>query len=208
MKFNCRGYGVFLLATLTLLGGCLFVSVIAITSLDPFPTLEFIDKPGPAASRKMGSWEFTVDPAAVRQISMKSASSIDSYSRWSKFELSQFDADTIASELHKRMATIDVYLQRKKECEQATRAIVSIPIRSPTSETPDWWLAPAGTGDATENMLWYPGATYGVAQGCYTIYDANNETLWVYEYAAQHDSHWERGARPSYGATTTNEPEE
>ena len=106
------------------------------------------------------------------------------------------------------MATIDAYLQRTKECEQATRTITSIPIRSPTSDTPDWWSPPTGTGDATENMLWYPDATYGVAQGCYTVYDAVNETLWVYEYAAQHDSHWERGARPSYSAATSNQPKE
>ena len=177
---------------------------IVIRSLDPFPILEFVDKPGPAASGKMHSWDFTVDPAAVRRVSMKSASSIDSYSTWSKFELPKPDAKTFAAELHARMAIIDAYVQRTKECEQATRAITMIPIRSPTTDTPVWWSPPTGAGDATENMLWYPDATYGVAQGCYTVYDALSETLWAYEYAAQHDSHWERGARPSYGAPTTN----
>lgn len=197
MKFNRLGFGAIVLLTLTI-GGCFYVGSIVVRSLDPFPVLEFVDKSGPSASRKMYSWDFTIDPSAVRRVSMKSASSIDSYSTWSKFELSPSDAETLSSELHKRMAAIDDYLQRTKECEQATRTITSIPIRAPTSETPDWWAAPTGTGNATENMLWYLDATYGVAQGCYTIYDSQTETLWVYKYAAQHDSHWERGARPPY----------
>jgi hypothetical protein len=199
MKSNRFGSNAILFTILTV-GGCLYVGSIAIRSLDPFPKLEFVDKPGPAASRKMYSWDFTVDPAVIRRISIKSASSIDSYSTWSKFQLAQTDAKTLASELHARMAKIDAYLRRNNECEQATRTITFIPIRSPTSDTPDWWRPPTQTGDATENMLWYPDATYGVAQGCYTVYDAGNETLWVYEYAAQHDSHWERGARPAYNA--------
>jgi len=207
MKSNRFGFGAILLTTLTV-GGCLYVGSIAIRSLDPFPILEFVDKPGPAASREMYSWDFTVDPGAVGRISMKSASSIDSYSTWSKFELAQSDAKTLTAELHTRMATIDAYLQRTKKCEQATRTITSIRVRSPTSDTPNWWSPPTGTGQATENMLWYSDATYGVAQGCYTVYDAANETLWVYEYAAQHASHWERGTRPKYGTVTTNEPEE
>lgn len=207
MKSNRFGLGAILLATLTV-GGCLYVGSIAIQSLDPFPILEFVDKPGPAASRKMYSWDFTVDPAAIRRISMKAASSIDSNSTWSKFELSQSDAKTLAAELHTRMAKIDAYLQRTKECEQATRTIASIPVRSPTSDTPNWWSPPTGTGDATENMLWYPDATYGIAEGCYTIFDPARETLWVYEYAAQHDSHWERGTRPPYGKSTTHDPQE
>ena len=206
MKSNRFGLGAVLLTTLTI-GGCFYVGSIAIRSLDPFPILEFVDKTGSAASRRMSAWDFTVDPAAVRRISMKSASSIDSYSTWAKFELGQSDATTITSELHARTATIDANLQRTKECEQATRAITSIPIRSPTCDPPDWWSPPTGTGDATENMLWYLDAPYGVAQGCYTLYDTINETLWVYEYAAQHDSHWERGARPQYRAVTTTPTE-
>ena len=63
---------------------------------------------------------------------------------------------------------------------------------------------PTGIGDATENMLWRPGATRGVAQGCYTIFDAERETLWVYEYAAQHDSHWDRGSRLPTSPTPTH----
>jgi hypothetical protein len=69
MKSNRFGFGALLLATLTV-GGCLYVGSIIIRSLDPFPTLEFVDKPGPAASRKMYSWNFTVDPAAIRRISI------------------------------------------------------------------------------------------------------------------------------------------
>jgi hypothetical protein len=203
MKSTRFGFGAILLVALTI-GGCLYVGSIAIRSLDPFPTLEFVDNAGPSASRKMYSWDFTVDPSAVRRVSMKSASSIDSYSTWSKFELSSSDAETIAAELHNRMSTIDGYLQRTKECEQAIRTITSIPIRSPTSETPNWWSPPTGTGDATENMLWYPDAAFGVAQGCYTIYDLSTQTLWVYEYAAQHDSHWERGTRPSYDGSNAD----
>lgn len=207
MKRKRFGFGAILLATLTVVGG-LYVGSRAIRSLDPFPILEFVDEPGPAASRKMHSWEFTVDPVAIRCVSMKSASSIDSYSRWSKYELSLSHAKTLAAELHAGMATIDAYLQRTKECEQATRTISSIEIRSPTSNAPDWWSPPTGVGDATENMLWYPDATYGVAQGCYTIYNTESETLWVYEYTAQHDSHWDRGGRPAYGVAATDPPKE
>ena len=126
---------------------------IAIRSLDPFPILEFVDRSGPVAARKMYSWDFTVDPADVQRVSMKSASSIDSYSTWSKLMLGQSDAKTIAAELHNRMATIDAYNQRTKECEQAKRSITSIPIRSPTSVTPAWWAPPTGVGDATEKSV-------------------------------------------------------
>lgn len=158
MKTNRIGFGAILLAAL-IVGGCIYVGSIAIRSLDPFPILEFVDTPGPAATRKMYSWNFTVDPASIRSVSMKEASSIDSYSTWSKFELSQSDAKRLAAEFHTRMATIDAYLQRTKECEQSTRTIASIPVRSPTSDTPGWWSPPTGNGDATENMLWYPDAT-------------------------------------------------
>lgn len=171
MKPNRFAFGAIMLVMFTIVG-CLYVGSILIESLDPFPIHEFVDKSGPVAARQMSSWDFTVDPAVVRSVSMKSASSIDSYSTWSKFELGHSVAKTLASELHNRMATIDAYVQRTKECEQAKRSIKSIPIRSPTSGQPSWWAPPTATGDATENMLWYPDATYGVAQGCYTIYDA------------------------------------
>ena len=207
MKPNRIALGAIVLVMLTM-GQCRYVGSILIHSLDPFPIHEFVNKSGPVAARKMSLPDFTVDPVVVRSISMKSASSIDSYSTWSKFELGHSDAKTIASDLHNRMATIDPYFQRTKECEQSRRSINSIPIRSPTSGPASWWAPPTATGDATENMLWYPDATYGVAQGCYTIYDAKHETLWVYEYAAQHDSHWERGSRPRYGVSNTNETKE
>lgn len=207
MRLNRFVFGPIMLTLLTI-GGCLYVGSILINSLDPFPTLEFVDKSGPVAARNMPSWDFMVDPVVVRSVSMKSASSIDSYSTWSKYELGHSDAKAIASDLHNRMATIDAYLQRTKECEQARRSINSIPVRSPTSGSPSWWEPPTATGDATENMLWYIDSTYGIAQGCYTMYDAKHETLWVYEYAAQHDSHWERGSRPRYGLSKTNEAEE
>jgi hypothetical protein len=103
------------------------------------------------------------------------------------------------------MATIAPYLQSTKDCEQAKRPITSIPIRSPTSDSPSWWAPPTTKGDATENMLWYPDTTSGAAQGCYTIYDAKNETLWVYQYAAQGDSLWHRGSRPKYGVSNDSE---
>ena len=91
MKLTRLGLGAVLLATLTV-GGCLIVSL-ALRSLDPFPILEFVDNSGPAASRRMYSWKFSVDPSAVRRISMKSTSSIDSYSTWTKFELASPDAE-------------------------------------------------------------------------------------------------------------------
>ena len=56
-------------------------------------------------------------------------------------------------------------------------------------------------------MLWYPDETYGIAQGCYTIYDATNQTLWAYEYAAQHDSHRERAHVPRMASQTLVHPE-
>jgi hypothetical protein len=207
MNFKRFGFGAIMLSMLTI-GAGLYASSILIRSLDPFPVLQFADKPGPVAARKMNSWDFTVDPVAVRRVSVKSAAGIDSYSTWSKFELGHSDAKTIAAELHNRMATIAPYFQRTKECEQATRTITSIPMRSPTADPPGWWVPPTANGNATENMLWYRNAPYGVAHGCYTIYDAKHETLWVYEYAAQHDSHWDRGSRDRYQVSSTDESKE
>ncbi|WP_145385675.1 hypothetical protein [Stieleria neptunia] len=40
-------------------------------------------------------------------------------------------------------------------------------------------------------MKWYSGYDSGVGQAAYTGYDADKQTLWVYEYACQHDRLWE-----------------
>jgi hypothetical protein len=206
MKNKHSGFATVVLVTMTI-GGCLYAGSIAIRSLDPFPILEFVNKSGSVAAQKMYRWDFPVDPRNVRRVSLKSASSIDSNSTWSKFELGKSDAELIAVELHRQMAMIGDYIQRTKDCEQATRTITSIPIRSPTSDTPAWWSPPTGNGNATENMLWYPNKSYGVAQGCYTLYDESNQILWVYEYAAQHDAHWKRGERPAYEPAAIRDPE-
>ncbi len=79
MRLNRFVFGPIMLMMLTM-GGCLYVGSILIHSLDPFPIYEFVDKSGPVAARNMSSWDFTVDPAVVRSVSMKYASSIDSYS--------------------------------------------------------------------------------------------------------------------------------
>jgi hypothetical protein len=171
---------------------------IAVKVLDPFPTREFVDRTGPVAARYLDSWDFSVDPAKIRRVSRKSASTIDSYSRWSKYELAPSDAQTLASEFHQRMADIMDYLYRNRNCEQATRKITSIPIQSPSSKTLKWWMAPSRSGDATENMIFHKEGGAGTGQGCYTIYDPATETLWVYEFAAQTHQHWKRGERPAY----------
>ena len=223
MKGNRFDLGAILLLAMAI-GGCLCVGSLVVQILNPFPVREFVDASGPAASRELHPWDFTVDPSDIQRVSMKSASSIDSYSKWSKFTLSASNGKTLSDELHNRKEVIDEYLQRMYECEQTTRTITSIPIRKPTSETPAWWAAPTGTGRATENMLWDPpgsphgtaqagtgrakenmlskppGWSYGgTAQGCYTIYDSKTRTLWAYEFAAQGHLLWERGTRPTYG---------
>jgi hypothetical protein len=65
-----------------------------------------------------------------------------------------------------------------------------------TGDVPSWWKPPAIDFRATEAMLWYSGFDSGVGQAAYTGYDAEKQTLWVYEYACQHDRLWEKNQFP------------
>lgn len=115
--------------------------------------LEIVDKSGPVAAKRMYDWDYTIPPEAVRNICMKSASTVDSHSTWLTFSLKAADAEELIGDLHHEMAIISEYLQRTRDCEQATREINFIEVKSPSSESPSWWHPPAGSGRATENML-------------------------------------------------------
>jgi hypothetical protein len=155
---------------------------------------EFANKTGSAAKRSMNEWPSNVATAAVRSVSRKHDYSIDSHSTWFKIELDTASAQLWADSVHSdRERHSRESLRPDDRGLEGVRRIVPgpPPLHSKTGDTPDWWSPPPIDFRATEAMKWYSGYDSGVGQAAYTGYDADKQTLWVYEYACQHDRLWE-----------------
>jgi len=71
------------------------------------------------------------------------------------------------------------------------------PQHSRTGDTPTWWKPPTLDFRATEVMLWYTNYDSGVGRATYSTFDESMGTLWIYNYACQHDILWSRGNMPT-----------
>ena len=71
------------------------------------------------------------------------------------------------------------------------------PLHRQTGATPAWWSPSAIDFRATEIMVWYEGHYSGVGRAVYSGYDESSKTLWIYEYACQHDQLWPPRAIPA-----------
>jgi len=157
---------------------------------------EFTDLAGPTAKRKLGdAWPSSVDPDAVESVTWKTEWSRDSSSSWWRIVLDREATLRWMDHVHaeeERWAK-----HHDGPVEGVHRTIAGPPpLRKQTGATPAWWSPPAIDCRATEVMLWYSHGS-GVGRATYSAFDASTSTLWVYQYACQHDKLWPSGEPPS-----------
>jgi hypothetical protein len=158
--------------------------------------VEFVDFSGEKANRALVSaWPPSVRPDEVKRVSYKHQSSRDSYSSWYRIELTSDAARRWMDRIHagkERASSASI-----NQAERVHRTVVGpLPLRRQTGTTPAWWSPPSIEFRATEAMLWYKENDSGVAHATYSAFDPSVGTLWIYQYAAQQDHLWSRGAAP------------
>jgi hypothetical protein len=162
---------------------------------------EFVDLPGPEAHRQLqSSWPSTVDPADVRSVSSRTNASRDSYSTWTRLVLSPDAAAEWTKDAHRseERSVLSHHRDHFKQGAEGVRRTIAGPpsTREKTGDEPAWWTPPSMKFEATEAMLWYRDYDSGVARATWSAYDENNETLWIYSFAAQHHLLWPHGEVP------------
>lgn len=177
------------------------IGSVLINSFSPFSdSSTFADESGVAAKRLIHEWPADVDPSNVRRVSGKQGYSFDSHSSWYKIELDANSAQVWADTVHANRERDSIQSLRKQDRGlEAVRRIVPgpPPLHRTTGPSPFWWTPPSVEFRATEAMKWYSGYGSGVGQAAYTGYDAERQTLWIYEYSAQHDRLWEPSRIPA-----------
>jgi hypothetical protein len=167
---------------------------------------EFIALSAQAAKRRLPAWPNGVPESEVESVSYKSSHSRDSYSSWYCVKLTNNAARNWQdyAHLHQETWSRQCLDNRDEGLEGVHRTIDGPPpLHSQTGETPAWWLPPAIAFRATEVMLWYDSFYSGVGRATYTAFDASKQTLWIYDYASQHDILWKQGNVPSGQIFTT-----
>jgi hypothetical protein len=170
----------------------------------PFPgfdgSAEFADLPGAVAKRRLGdSWPPSVDASSVDSVSYTGESSRDSYSSWYRIRLEENAALAWMDYVHAQQErSAKKPIGRGHEAPEGVRRTVvgPPPLHRQTGVTPDWWSPPPIDFRATEVMLWYADYYSGVGRATYSGFDAETNTLWVYDYACQHDKLWPHGKLP------------
>jgi hypothetical protein len=186
---------------------CAAVAILAIGAIasilfGPFGevNLEFTDLSGEEASQRLArEWPAGIDTAEVQKVSRKYESTIDSHSSWYRIGISPEAAATWRDDIHlKEEQCYDFGLSHLDKGIEGVHRIVSgpPPMHRQTGTTPAWWSPPAIDFRATELMKWYRNYDSGVGRATYSGYDESTNTLWVYEYSAQHDLLWTSGNVP------------
>jgi len=160
--------------------------------------MEFAELPAGQARSRMSNWPELVATDDVHTVSYKSESSIDGFSSWYCIKLRPMAASVWADALHNDRAEWGQRCMHEGHSgyEGVKRAVAGPPpLHRTTGETPDWWRPPGGDFRATEVMLWYDRES-GVGGATYSAFDPSSGTLWLYDYACQHDILWDRGDVP------------
>ena len=171
---------------------------------------EFTALSASAAKRRLPDWPDGVATSDVDTISFKSAHSRDSYSSWLCIKITDDAALTWSNQAHTHQEEWSKQcLHDLHEGLEGVRRTVDgpPPLHSQTGETPSWWSPPAIPFRATEVMLWYDDFYSGVGRATYTAFDNSDQTLWVYDYACQHDTLWAQGSVPNGDVFTTLDQE-
>lgn len=186
-----------------------FVSVVAVGSflLNPFAGFdggeEFADLSGAAAKHRLrNAWPPAVDSASVRSVNFKTQWSRDSHSSWYRVKLTKDAAKGWANHIHsgqERDSKAALHNLHKR-LDGVHRSITGPPpLHKQTGSTPAWWSPPKAEFRATEIMMWYTHGDSGVGRATYSGFDESTDTLWVYDYACQHDQLWSPGNAPQGG---------
>lgn len=189
-------------------GGCVFAVIWAVFIcgsflLNPFAGFagesEFAELSASAAKRHLPNWPVGVATSDVKSVSYKSAYSRDSYSSWYRIQLTADAASIWTNQVHSHQE------EWSKRClHDLHEGLEGVhwtiggppPLHSQTGETPAWWSPPTIDFRATEVMLWYKNYDSGVGRATYSAFDTSDRTLWMYDYACQHDTLWPQGNVP------------
>lgn len=160
---------------------------------------QFVNKSGPSAKISMTEWPIAIDPTKVRSVSRKHDYSFDSHSTWYKIQLDIDSAHAWADFVHadRERHSRDSLRPDDRGLEGVRRIVTGPPpLNRTTGDTHVWCTPPSIEFRATEAMRRYSSIDSGVGQAAYTGYDSQGQTLWVYEYACQHDQLWEANEIP------------
>ena len=167
---------------------------------NPFGDCEFVGLSGSQAKTRLKqAWPPSIDSSDVQSVSTKWSGSIDSSSSWWKIALTPDAAAEWQQHYHSSQELwIKVSGSSLYECAEGVDREIDGPpfLRSQTGTTPGWWSPPSIKFHATEGMLWYKNHDSGVARATYSGFDEASNTLWVYQYIAQHDRIWQPGVIP------------
>ncbi|NOX54422.1 MAG: hypothetical protein GXP27_08260 [Planctomycetes bacterium] len=164
---------------------------------------EFTNLPGPSAKKQLAHvWPKAVDANAVESLCYKTEWARDSSSTWYRIQLKERDASVWMDYVHAREKEWAGELASMHDgtyyaLEGVDRTITGpSPLHKQTGTTPTWWSPPSKELRATEVMVWDADGDSGTGRATYSAFDDSSDTLWIYQYAAQHDVLWPRGQIP------------
>jgi hypothetical protein len=186
--------------------GCAGIAVIGVMAIasqisSPFGgfsrTHEIVNSPGHVAKKRFGEdWPPSVDPAMVQSVSCKSETSRDSYASWYRIQLNSESARKWMDHMHSKQEhdSRSSLHHLHEGLEGVRRTIIGPPpTRWQTGNAPSWWSPPSIEYRATEIMLWYRNYDSGVGRATYSAFEPGADTLWIYDYASQHNQLWSPG---------------
>lgn len=155
----------------------------------------YTDLSGVESQSIFSTWPASVPPRDVSHVSWCSDSSGDSFTTRYRMEMSAEHATAWQDAIHAKEEDGAHSMVHLSTMEGLHRTIPGPPyVEHQTGKTPEWWMPPEIEFRATEYMLWSDKT--GTACGLYSAYEPARKTLWVYEYAAQHDQLWPQGQLP------------
>jgi hypothetical protein len=168
--------------------------------LHPFGSGVEIDSTGlsgvAAKQRLIENWPSAVNADSVELVNYKYESSRDSYSTWYRIILDRDSALAWGDFIHARQEK-SAADEHHEKVEGIRRTVTGPPpLHRQTGVTPAWWSPPGIDVRATEVMKWYKDYYSGVGRATYSAYDDSTHTLWIYEYACQHDLLWAHDSMP------------
>jgi hypothetical protein len=167
--------------------------------IEPLGSDQFADLPGHAAKQRLQNvWPKEVDPGTVHSVSYKAKRSRDSYLSWYRIQLPPVPALTWMNSIHSNQEQASKTRHQRQEETEGVHRIVDDPADLPeqAGTIPKWWSPPRIEFRTTEVMKWYKYTKLGLARATYSAFDQTTNTLWIFEFASQHENLWPRHQLP------------
>lgn len=150
---------------------------------------------GAAKDVLLDSWPSDVSASDVRSMDFRLESHIDGHSGWYRIKLNEDAAGRWENAAHGRQESLLKEARSRSDTVEAVHRQIGKPPPMDEShyKPPVWWSPPEIPFRATEGML-FSGSRR--AQASYTAFDADTQTLWIYECSLQHHVLWEAGRHP------------